>query len=189
MLAMTGVITSTATRHTLVTLLQDMEYLHGQLSERSVESLCGAVTCLPGALTILRFSAFRSMARFYFEDPTEECLDDFDYGKIHLGEDRYLTHLFMIGAQKPHQIGMSTSAFCKTPAVDRYRDLIKQRRRWFIGFITNEACMLTDLRLWKKYPFLCVVRFMQNTIRTTALLFIISKRLWCDVLIWFPLID
>lgn len=33
--------------------------------------------------------------------------------------------------------------------------------------------MLTDVRLWKRYPLLCLVRFMQNTIRTTALLFFI----------------
>ena len=33
--------------------------------------------------------------------------------------------------------------------------------------------MLTDARLWKRYPLLCIVRFMQNTIRTTALLFFI----------------
>lgn len=33
--------------------------------------------------------------------------------------------------------------------------------------------MLTDMRLWKRYPLLCLVRFMQNTIRTTALLFFI----------------
>src|SRR5699024_3843837 len=51
MLAMTGVITSTTERNSLITVLQDMEYLHGQLFERSVESACGSVTCLPGALT------------------------------------------------------------------------------------------------------------------------------------------
>lgn len=33
--------------------------------------------------------------------------------------------------------------------------------------------MLTDWRLWKRYPILILVRFMQNTIRTTALLFFI----------------
>ena len=66
MLAMTGVITSTTVKNSLITVLQDMEYIHGQLFERSVESACGAVTCLPGALTILRFSAFRRMAKYYF---------------------------------------------------------------------------------------------------------------------------
>ncbi|KAK0102923.1 hypothetical protein ONS96_005549 [Cadophora gregata f. sp. sojae] len=173
MLAMTGVITATTKKHSLITLLQDMEYIHGQLFERTVESGCGAVTCLPGALTMLRFSAFRRMAKYYFADKAEQCEDLFDYGKCHLGEDRWLTHLFMIGAKKRYQIQMCTSAFCKTEAVQTYTSLVKQRRRWFLGFITNEVCMLTDMRIWKRYPILALVRFMQNTIRTTALLFFI----------------
>ncbi|KAF1850439.1 glycosyltransferase family 2 protein [Cucurbitaria berberidis CBS 394.84] len=173
MLAQTGVITSTTEKNSLITLLQDMEYVHGQLFERSVESGCGAVTCLPGALTMLRFSAFRKMAKYYFADKAEQCDDLFDYGKCHLGEDRWLTHLFMIGAKERYQIQMNTGAFCKTEAVQDYRSLLKQRRRWFLGFITNEVCMLTDIRLWRRYPILLVVRFMQNTIRTTALLFFI----------------
>ncbi|GFF26653.1 chitin synthase D [Aspergillus lentulus] len=173
MLAMTGVITSTTDRGSLLTLLQDMEYVHGQLFERSVESSCGAVTCLPGALTMLRFSAFRKMAKYYFADKAEQCEDFFDYGKCHLGEDRWLTHLFMVGARKRYQIQMCAGAFCKTEAVQTFSSLLKQRRRWFLGFITNEVCMLTDVRLWKRYPLLCLVRFMQNTIRTTALLFFI----------------
>ena len=173
MLAMTGVITSTTKKNSLITILQDMEYIHGQLFERSVESGCGAVTCLPGALTMLRFSAFRKMAKYYFADKAEQCDDLFDYGKCHLGEDRWLTHLFMIGAKERYQIQMCTGAFCKTEAVQTYKSLLKQRRRWFLGYITNEACMLTDVRLWRRYPILCVVRFMQNTIRTTALLFFI----------------
>lgn len=173
MLAMTGVITSTTEKNTLITVLQDLEYIHGQLFERAVESGCGAVTCLPGALTILRFSAFRKLSKYYFSDKAEQCEDLFDYGKCHLGEDRWLTHLFMIAAENRYQIGMSTGAFCKTEAVQTYKSLLKQRRRWFLGFITNEVCMLTDVRLWRKYPFLLVVRLGQNTIRTTALLFFI----------------
>ena len=173
MLAMTGVITSTTERNSLITVLQDMEYLHGQLFERSVESACGSVTCLPGALTILRFSAFRKMAKYYFADKAEQCDDLFDYGKCHLGEDRWLTHLFMVGAKERYQIQLCTSAFCKTEAVQTFGSLLKQRRRWFLGFVTNEVCMLTDIRIWKQYPLLCLVRFMQHTIRTTALLFFI----------------
>lgn len=173
MLAMTGVITSTTKKHSIITLLQDMEYIHGQLFERTVESGCGSVTCLPGALTMLRFSAFRRMAKYYFADKAETCEDLFDFAKDHLGEDRYLTHLFMIGAKKRYQIQMCTSAFCKTEAVQTYKSLVKQRRRWFLGFITNEACMLTDWRLWQRYPVLVAYRFCQNTIRTTAMLFFI----------------
>ncbi|KAF9882833.1 hypothetical protein FE257_005106 [Aspergillus nanangensis] len=174
MLAMTGIITSTTGKNSLITILQDVEYVHGQLFERSVESGCGAVTCLPGALTMLRFSAFRKMAKYYFADNTDQCEDLFDYAKCHLGEDRLLTHLFMIGAREAYQIQMCTSAFCKTEAVQTFRSLLKQRRRWFLGYITNEVCMLTDIRLWRRYPLLCLMRFMQNTIRTTALLFFIQ---------------
>ncbi|KAK3071795.1 hypothetical protein LTR53_008000 [Teratosphaeriaceae sp. CCFEE 6253] len=173
MLAMTGVITTTTARNTLLTVLQDMEYIHGQLFERAVESACGAVTCLPGALTMLRFSAFRKMSKYYFADKAEQVADLFDYGKCHLGEDRWLTHLFMIGAKRRYQIQMNTGAFCKTEAVQTFASLLKQRRRWFLGFITNEVCMLTDLRLWKRYPLLLIIRLGQNTIRTTALLFFI----------------
>ncbi|SPO05808.1 uncharacterized protein DNG_08495 [Cephalotrichum gorgonifer] len=77
----------------------------------------------------------------------------------------------MIGARRRHQVQLCTSALCKTEAVQTYRALVKQRRRWFLGFITNEVCMLTDWRLWRMYPLLVLVRFMQNTVRTTPLLF------------------
>ncbi|QIX01034.1 hypothetical protein AMS68_006551 [Peltaster fructicola] len=172
-LAQTGVITSTTTKNTLLTVLQDMEYIHGQLFERTVESGCGAVTCLPGALTILRFSAFRNIAKYYFADQTEQSEDIFDYSKKHLGEDRWMTHLFMVSSTHRYQIQMNTGAFCKTEAVQTFKSLLKQRRRWFLGFITNEAVMLCDFRLWKRYPALMIIRLAQNTIRTTALLFFI----------------
>lgn len=172
-LAMTGVITATTKKHSLITLLQDMEYIHGQLFERTVESGCGAVTCLPGALTMLRYSTFRKMAKYYFTDNTEKCEDLFDFAKCHMGEDRWLTHLFMIGAKKRYQIQICTSAFCKTEAVQTYTSLVKQRRRWFMGFITNEVCMLTDWRLWNRYPILILIRFIHNTVKTTSLVFFV----------------
>ena len=170
---MTGVITSTTKRNSFLTILQDIEYLHGQLFERTVESGCGSVTCLPGALTMLRYSAFRRVAKYYFAEEAGKYSDMFDFSKCHLGEDRWLTHLFMVAAQKPHQLQMCTGAFCKTEAVETFKHLLKQRRRWFLGFITNEVCLLTDLRCWRRYPLLCLLRLMHNTIRTTSLLFFI----------------
>ncbi|KAK6507730.1 hypothetical protein TWF481_006152 [Arthrobotrys musiformis] len=174
-MAMTGVITSRVDKGqgSFLTLLQDMEYIHGQLFERAIESSCGAVTCLPGALTCLKFSAFRNMSVFYFADMADKHDNPFDYGQYHLGEDRWLTHLFMIGAKRAYQIKFSTSAFCKTEACSTWNSLINQRTRWFKGFITNETAMLTDWQLWKRYPILCVFRMMQDTIRTTALLLIL----------------
>ncbi|KAL9050546.1 MAG: hypothetical protein Q9162_006573 [Coniocarpon cinnabarinum] len=173
MLAMTGVVTCTTARVSIITLMQDLEYVHGQLFERSVEAGCGAVTCLPGALTVLRISAFQSLAKEYFADKAEQCNDLFDYGKCHLGEDRWLTHLFMIASEKRYQIGVTSAALCKTEAVSSFKALLKQRRRWFLGFVTNEVCMLTDKRVWRRYPFLCLIRLAQDTIRTTGLFFFV----------------
>ena len=144
MLAMTGVVTSTTAKHSLVTLLQDIEYIHGQLFERSVESCCGAVTCLPGALTCLRFSAFRKMAKYYFEDQIDKVEDFFDYLKCHLGEDRWLTHLFMVNATNPIR-----SRCVRVPSVRPRR--FRQFRAWSssaaAGFLdlsrTRRACSQT----------------------------------------------
>lgn len=68
-MAITGIITSRVEKGqgSFITLLQDMEYIHGQLFERAIESSCGAATCLPGALTCLKFSAFRNMSAFYLQ--------------------------------------------------------------------------------------------------------------------------
>jgi len=84
-----------------------------------------------------------------------------------------LTDSRLQSARERYQIQMNTGAFCKTEAVQTFKSLLKQRRRWFLGFITNEVCMLTDARLWRRYPLLLVIRLAQNTIRTTALLFFI----------------
>lgn len=75
----------------------------------------------------------------------------------------------MIGAKRSYQIGFSTSACCKTEACSTWNSLINQRTRWFKGFVTNEAAMLTDWQPWKRYPLLCVFRMIQDTIRTTTL--------------------
>ncbi|KKA31124.1 hypothetical protein TD95_000606 [Thielaviopsis punctulata] len=172
-LAMTGLITASSPRLSLLSLLQDVEYVHGQLFDRAVESGCGAVTCLPGALTIVRYSAFDRMAPHYFAPSTSTIDSLFNYARTQLGEDRWLTHLFMIGAKRRGQLRLCTTARCKTAAVSSWTDLVKQRRRWFLGFIANEAAMLTDCRLWRRYPVLLAVRFLHDAVRTTALVFFV----------------
>ena len=173
-LAMTGVVTATAEKNSLITILQDLEYIHGQLFERAIESACGAVTCLPGALTMIRFSTLNKLANFYFAEKSAKCKDLFNYCRCHLGEDRWFTHLLMIAAPQRHQLGICTSAFCKTESAQSFSALLKQRRRWFLGFLTNEVCILSDRRLWRKYSLLCAIHLAQDTITTTSLVFFVA---------------
>ncbi|KAF9967523.1 hypothetical protein BGZ70_009202 [Mortierella alpina] len=163
MLAMTGVITVTTKEDmSFLNLLQDIEYVHGQFIGRAIESAVGGCVVLPGALTIFRYSAFLNVYDEYFAERTVSDL--WDFGRSHLGEDRYLTHLLMTRAARPKMIQFCHRATCKTEPVREWRNLLKQRRRWFLGFLTNEGAFLSDPDLWVKYPWLLLYRLIQDIV-------------------------
>lgn len=106
-----------------------------------------------------------------------------------LGEDRYLTHLLALSpsrspltSQTHHRllyhrnkprISISPYALCKTEAVPTFPTLLAQRRRWLLGFLANEACLLTDPAMWRRHPLLCLLRITQDSLRTNSLLFLV----------------
>ena len=56
--ALTGLITcKTAGTYSLIKVLQDTEYIESQLLQRNTEDYLGSVSCLPGALTMVRFES------------------------------------------------------------------------------------------------------------------------------------
>ncbi|KAF9984894.1 hypothetical protein BGZ75_003552 [Mortierella antarctica] len=168
MLAMTGVITVTTKEDmSFLNLLQDIEYVHGQFIGRAIESAVGGCVVLPGALTIFRYSAFLNVYDEYFAERTVSDL--WDFGRSHLGEDRYLTHLLMTRAARPKMIQFCHRATCKTEPVREWRNLLKQRRRWFLGFLTNEGAFLSDPDLWVKYPWLLLYRLIQDIVNGTSM--------------------
>ncbi|KAF9164822.1 hypothetical protein BGX21_000785 [Mortierella sp. AD011] len=168
LLAMTGVITVTTKEDiTFLNLLQDIEYVHGQFIGRAIESAVGGCVTLPGALTIFRYSAFLESYDEYFAE--RSVSDLWDFGRSHLGEDRYLTHLLMTKAARPKLIQFCHRATCKTEPVREWRNLMKQRRRWFLGFLTNEGAFLSDPHLWRKYPWLLSFRLVQDIVTGTSM--------------------
>ncbi|KAF9109106.1 hypothetical protein BGX27_007986 [Mortierella sp. AM989] len=173
LLAMTGVITVTTKEDiTFLNLLQDIEYVHGQFIGRAIESAVGGCVTLPGALTIFRYSAFLESYDEYFAD--RSVSDLWDFGRSHLGEDRYLTHLLMTKAVQPKLIQFCHRATCKTEPVREWRNLMKQRRRWFLGFLTNEGALLSDPHLWWKYPWLLSFRLIQDIVTGTSMVSFIT---------------
>jgi cellulose synthase/poly-beta-1,6-N-acetylglucosamine synthase-like glycosyltransferase len=121
---------------------------------RNAEALMGAVTCLPGVLTMFNFDALSEVAKDYFYQPPIEST--FEFCRRYLGEDRYMTHILM---ERPgtHVLGFNPRAIVKTEAPSTFYNLLRQRRRWFLGTISNEIIMLCTPLFWIKYPFLCVV--------------------------------
>ena len=65
---------------------------------------------------------------------------------------RYLTHLFLLHSNKKGATRYCSGAHCQTEGVRSFYDLLKQRRRWLLGGITNNAEMFTEGKLWRLYP-------------------------------------
>ncbi|KAG4065934.1 hypothetical protein HA402_008930 [Bradysia odoriphaga] len=98
----TGLITCRTSRQfNLYQYLQDSEYVDGQMFERTAECVMGAVSCLPGALTLIRLTALQKVAQKYFIEFDKRRSVDFH--RYHLGEDRYMTYLLMELADRPYQ--------------------------------------------------------------------------------------
>lgn len=138
-------------------LLQDTEYVGGEMS-RSYEILGGSIACLPGGFTAMRYGAFDSVADKYFTTLAEETATDFQ--RNFLGEDRYLTHL-MHEYLPRHSLGFCPSARCKTDPPTTFMKMVMQRRRWFLGGMSNEAYMFSSKPIWKKYKMMIVYKFLQ----------------------------
>ncbi|SPR00863.1 unnamed protein product (mitochondrion) [Plasmodiophora brassicae] len=149
--ALTGLITcKTAGTYSFLKVLQDAEYVESQMLQRNAEDYLGSVSCLPGALTMVRFESLARVAPTYFGNM--DAVDSFDFNRTHLGEDRYLTHLLMERCADRYRIGFCPSARCKTEGCATFRSLMKQRRRWYLGTLLNEVYQLTSPTLWRQFP-------------------------------------
>ncbi|CAG7716911.1 unnamed protein product [Allacma fusca] len=149
--------------------LQDCEYIQGQMFSRAMEGILGAVTCLPGALSFIKLNALQEVAPKYFKNK-EHLNRSQDFHRYFLGEDRYLTWLLMRGAGK-HQISFACIAQCSTEAPDSFRKLLQQRRRWFLGGISNDIAMLECASMWWKYPGVMILKFHNYSFRGTDWLY------------------
>ncbi|KAJ3043964.1 hypothetical protein HDV00_003491 [Rhizophlyctis rosea] len=176
--SLTGLILCHPTPSILSTL-QETEYIHSQLLTRSLEDVSGGLTCLPGALTMMRCSTLREVAPLYFGHLRERGrvvdMDVFEYARFYLGEDRYLTHLVMCGGEgkggrRRGRVGFEMGAVCETVAVEGWGSLVKQRRRWFLGTVANQVCLLITPRLWHHTPILLFTTLLQASLVSISLL-------------------
>ena len=158
--ALTGLILTHTRWNRFLQLFQNIEYLESQVIHRTTEDYLGAVTCLPGALTMIRFESLNSVSRGYFAQ--RQPRNAMEFARSHLGEDRYLTHLLMEARPERHRIGFCAEAVCFTHACDSLSSLFKQRRRWLLGTLTNEVHMICSPVLWKTMPALMFLQSLSS---------------------------
>lgn len=147
-----------------IRFMQDTEYVSSEIN-RFFELAMGTVNCLPGGFTAIRYSAMEKVAQHYFADLPQETTTQ--YHQNYLGEDRYLTHL-VHKTFPAYSIGFCPNARCKTDPPDTVEKYIKQRRRWLLGSVANEAYMLCTPALWRKFPILLTYKVIQTAWRSTT---------------------
>jgi chitin synthase len=147
--------------------VQNAEYLTGQVCLRAMESYSGAATCLPGAFVLIKKDAFEQVVDTFFHthEDGEESL--FDFHRMNLGEDRYLSHLLMETFPRG-SIAFASGIRSKTEAPDTFRKLVKQRRRWLLGAISNEVAMFTCLHLYPKFPLLILWKYLEYSLKSVS---------------------
>jgi chitin synthase len=186
---LTGLISCiTSSSRSFLSLYQDIEYVSGQVFWRNFENYMGSPSCLPGAFTILKWNSFKNVSKEYFTEHVYR--DNIDYQRFYLGEDRYLTHLLM--ESESWKIGYCANARCKTEAPEKLYELLKQRKRWFLGFFANDTWMLSSLKVWKTYPALCIFNLLNVTRNTSIYIYLLYLVLLfnkeVNVLMWFLMI-
>lgn len=168
--SLTGMITCiTSKKNNFLSYYQDIEYVSGQIFWRNMEDFFKATSCLPGAFTFMKWKSFKLVEEEYFSE--KEYKDTFDYHRFYLGEDRYLTHLLM--QNDPSKIGFCEKARCKTNAPGELSGLLKQRRRWFLGHISNDTWLISSVSLWKTYPLFSLFNFLNNSRNTSIYVYLL----------------
>ncbi|KAJ3097558.1 hypothetical protein HDU97_004751 [Phlyctochytrium planicorne] len=236
-------------------IYQDVEYIQTQILERGLENACGGVTCMPGAFTMVRLSALRTIAPAYFQTPYDLAVSQsqsrpsslqgtpqdpnrnslriqtnrqdsvgpapqppqktgekekdrssktmkkislslYLYILLYLGEDRFFTRLLLEkeakdGGDGELGVGQSGGTFSvaqvdaavgRTVGPSSWRLFLMQRRRWFLGTVSNEACLLCSQNIWTQYPLLATLRLLNISLRSMGLLVYV---LFISVIIMF----
>lgn len=172
----TGMISCSKKGGNFLEYYQDIEYSAGQIFWRNAETYMYSTSCLPGALTIMEFSALDGIAQKYFTK--NQYKNTFEYQRYYLGEDRYMTHLLM--EQEKYKVGFCENAKAKTTGPNKIKTLLAQRRRWTLGHISNDTFMLSCIRLWLIYPVFVLFNLLNNIRNTSIYIYLLYTILLLD---------
>lgn len=125
--ALTGLITVSDGGGGVLSALQNCEYIDSQVLHRGMESTLGGVSCLPGAMSMIRFESLRLVSTEYFA--MRKAKTSLGFARRSLGEDRYLTTLLLESDARSHRVGFAIAARCSTIGCTTLAELMKQRRK------------------------------------------------------------
>lgn len=114
---------------------QHFEYKMAGILDKTLESLCGYISVLPGAFSAYRFKALQGAplrAYFYHTEHKNEALSPFQ-ANMYLAEDRILCFEIFGKANNKWTLHYISDSVAETDVPEDLVGLIKQRRRWING--------------------------------------------------------
>lgn len=133
----------------LIESAQIVEYKFAHLFDKSLESLVGYITVLPGAFSAYRWTALQGkpLWKDYFKSICHpEIMDAFN-SNIYLAEDRVLCLALVTKAKESFLLSYVQSSVAETDIPDDIFRLLRQRRRWING---SWFALIDNLKRWKK---------------------------------------
>lgn len=114
---------------------QMVEYKFAHIFDKSLESLVGYITVLPGAFSAYRWSALRGeiLKDHYFKSICHPELMDAFQSNIFLAEDRVLCLALISKKDCDYLLRYVKDAYAETDVPDTLSSLMGQRRRWING--------------------------------------------------------
>ncbi|KAF0699308.1 Aste57867_10098 [Aphanomyces stellatus] len=122
-----------------VVAAQHFEYKISNIMDKSLESVFGFISVLPGAFSAYRYEAIRAVKGVgplpeYFKSLTSTTKDLGPFqGNMYLAEDRILCFELLAREGKMWTMHYVKDAIARTDVPETLVDLIKQRRRWLNG--------------------------------------------------------
>ncbi|TMW60216.1 hypothetical protein Poli38472_000258 [Pythium oligandrum] len=149
---------------------QHFEYKISNIMDKSLESVFGFISVLPGAFSAYRYEAIRAEKGVgplpeYFRSLTTSTKELGPFkGNMYLAEDRILCFELLARKGRRWTMHYVKDAIARTDVPETLVDLIKQRRRWLNGsFFAGLFAISNFGRVWKEsghsVPRKCVLTF------------------------------
>lgn len=167
---------------------QHFEYKISNVMDKSLESVFGFISVLPGAFSAYRYEAIRANNGVgplpeYFKSLTTSTKDLGPFkGNMYLAEDRILCFELLARKDKQWTMHYVKDAIASTDVPETLVDLIKQRRRWLNGsFFAGMFAIASFGRVWtnSSHSFgrklILTVQFVYLTIQNILAWFLLSN--------------
>ncbi|MEH2043231.1 glycosyltransferase family 2 protein [Nostoc sp.] len=112
-------------------------YFYGHVVEKQCKNFFAKCTCLSGAFSLIKYSAFQECLAAFSQIPKNDDVNAISC--LEIGEDRYLTTLLI---SRVYNIRYVPNAIAKTFLPETISSYITQQKRWFQSTLYNQMELL-----------------------------------------------